>query len=105
MRSGMEDTYSQPPTGYRCSACGGIAVVDLDGIYLCADDAIRSMGADPEYACDRPVGAGSRPAVLVDPTDVGEVRSTRTADVRRMSLSERCQSPTRRRRAYGHTYH
>ncbi len=101
----MEDTYPQHPTGRICTFCGGIAVVDLDGIYLCAGDAIRSMGVNPESVRRRPVVAGSKPAVLVDLTDVGEVRSTRTADDRSMSPFARCQAPTRRRRAYGHTYH
>ncbi len=44
---GMEDTYPQHPTGYTCTVCGGDAVVDTDGTYLCAVDAIAAMGGIP----------------------------------------------------------
>ena len=74
---GMEDAYSQHPTGYTCTVCGGIAVVDTDDTYLCAVDAIAAMSGASGSRSDTPLVAGPERAVLVDLTDVGEVRSTR----------------------------
>jgi len=34
---------TQHPTGFICDVCEGIAVVDLDGTYLCAEHAIDAM--------------------------------------------------------------
>jgi len=73
----MEDTYPQPPTGHSCTSCGGIADVEMDGIYLCARDALRTMGANPQAERDPPTPAGRGSVVLVDLTDVGEIKSTR----------------------------
>ena len=70
----MEDTYPQPPIGYSCTSCGGIADVEMDGIYLCARDALRTMGANPQAEWDGPTPAGRESVVLVDLTDVGEIR-------------------------------
>jgi hypothetical protein len=39
----MEGTNTQHATGYTCHECGGIAVVDIDGHYLCARHAIETM--------------------------------------------------------------
>jgi len=39
----MEDTDTQHETGHICTVCGGVAVVDLDGNYLCATHAIEAM--------------------------------------------------------------
>ena len=33
----------QHATGYTCLLCGGVAVVDIDGDYLCAEHAIEAM--------------------------------------------------------------
>lgn len=33
----------QHPTGFVCYICEGIAVVELEGKYLCAEHAIESM--------------------------------------------------------------
>ena len=33
----------QHATGYTCHECGGVAVVDIDGTYLCAAHAIETM--------------------------------------------------------------
>lgn len=74
---GMEDTYPHTPTGYTCTACGGIADAEVDGIYLCARDALRAMGENPESDGDAPTPAGRESVVLVDLTGVGEIRSTR----------------------------
>ena len=41
----MEGITTQHPTGYVCRICEGIAVVDLDGEYLCAHHAIEAMEA------------------------------------------------------------
>ena len=43
MLSGMEGTNTQHPTGFVCRICEGVAVVDLDGDYLCAAHAIEAM--------------------------------------------------------------
>jgi hypothetical protein len=43
MSSGMEGTNTQHPTGFVCRICEGVAVVDLDGDYLCAAHAIEAM--------------------------------------------------------------
>ncbi len=40
---GMEGTNTQHPTGFVCSICDGVAVVELDGDYLCATHAIEAM--------------------------------------------------------------
>ena len=40
---GVEDIESQHETGHVCAACRGIAVIDLEGDYLCAGDAIEAM--------------------------------------------------------------
>jgi hypothetical protein len=40
---GMEGTNTQHPTGFVCSICDGVAVVELDGDYLCAAHAIEAM--------------------------------------------------------------
>lgn len=94
---GMEDTYPQHPTGYVCIFCGGIAVMDSDGTYLCAPDAIGFLGAEiePEYGASR--CAGMQPGSLVDLTDVGAVRSTRVADTHSTSPLIRCASGFRHR--------
>ncbi len=34
---------TQHATGYTCRMCGGVAVVDIDGGYLCAEHAIEAM--------------------------------------------------------------
>ncbi|MEN8113923.1 MAG: hypothetical protein ABFS21_06000 [Actinomycetota bacterium] len=39
----MEGITSQHATGFVCHICDGIAVVDLDGEYLCAHHAIEAM--------------------------------------------------------------
>jgi hypothetical protein len=40
---GMEGMNTQHATGYTCLLCGGVAVVDIDGGYLCALHAIEAM--------------------------------------------------------------
>jgi hypothetical protein len=52
IRVDMESTYRQTPTGYICTVCGGIAVMEAGGLYLCAPDALRSLGVSPESDCD-----------------------------------------------------
>jgi hypothetical protein len=39
----MEGMGKQHATGYTCHMCGGVAVVDIDGHYLCARHAIEAM--------------------------------------------------------------
>jgi hypothetical protein len=39
----MEGMGKQHATGYTCLLCGGVAVVDIDGNYLCAHHAIEAM--------------------------------------------------------------
>ena len=39
----MEGMSKQHATGYTCHECGGVAVVDIDGGYLCAEHAIEAM--------------------------------------------------------------
>jgi hypothetical protein len=39
----MEGMSKQHATGYTCHMCGGVAVVALDGGYLCAQHAIETM--------------------------------------------------------------
>lgn len=34
---------TQHPTGFVCRICDGIAVVELDGEFLCAEHAIEAM--------------------------------------------------------------
>ena len=34
---------TQHATGYTCLLCGGVAVVDIDGNYLCAAHVIEAM--------------------------------------------------------------
>ena len=43
MSLGMEGTNTQHPTGFICRICEGVAVVELDGDYLCAAHAIEAM--------------------------------------------------------------
>jgi len=40
---GMEGTNTQHPTGFICYICEGVAVVEIDGDYLCAAHAIEAM--------------------------------------------------------------
>ena len=40
---GMEGTNTQHPTGFICRICEGVAVVEIDGDYLCAIHAIEAM--------------------------------------------------------------
>ncbi len=40
---GMEGTNTQHPTGFICRICEGVAVVEIDGDYLCAAHAIEAM--------------------------------------------------------------
>lgn len=40
---GMEGMNTQHATGYTCRMCEGVAVVDIDGDYLCAEHAIEAM--------------------------------------------------------------
>lgn len=35
--------HKRHATGYTCHLCGGVAVVDIDGGYLCAEHAIETM--------------------------------------------------------------
>jgi hypothetical protein len=39
----MEGNNTQHPTGFICRICEGVAVVELDGDYLCATHAIEAM--------------------------------------------------------------
>jgi hypothetical protein len=39
----MEGMDTQHATGYTCLLCGGVAVVNIDGGYLCARHAIEAM--------------------------------------------------------------
>ena len=39
----MEGMSTQHPTGFICYICEGIAVVELEGQYLCAEHAIETM--------------------------------------------------------------
>jgi hypothetical protein len=39
----MEGMSTQHPTGFICHICEGIAVVELEGQYLCAEHAIEAM--------------------------------------------------------------
>lgn len=41
----MEGITNEHATGFVCRVCDGIAVVDLDGEYLCAHHAIEAMEA------------------------------------------------------------
>ncbi|MCJ7781328.1 MAG: hypothetical protein MUQ27_10940 [Acidimicrobiia bacterium] len=43
LAAGMEGTNKQHATGYTCHECGEVAVVDIDGGYLCAEHAIDAM--------------------------------------------------------------
>ena len=39
----MEGSNTQHSTGFVCSICGGVAVVDVDDGYLCATHAIEAL--------------------------------------------------------------
>jgi hypothetical protein len=39
----MEGMNTQHATGYICLLCGGVAIVDINGGYLCAAHAIEAM--------------------------------------------------------------
>jgi len=41
----MEGHSTQHRTGYVCHICDGVAVVEIDGDYLCAAHAIEAMTA------------------------------------------------------------
>jgi len=43
LAAGMEGMNTQHATGYTCHECGRVAVVDIDGGYLCAKHAIETM--------------------------------------------------------------
>jgi len=75
----MHDTYPQHPTGYHCILCGGIAVMDADGTYLCAPDAISFLGAE------------------IEPESGSPARPVRVADTHSTSSLIRCASEFRHR--------
>lgn len=100
----MESTYRHIPTGYICIVCGGIAIMEADGFYLCASHALRSLGASPQSDCDLVRVADLQPAAVVDLTNVGEVRSTRVADTHVGSPLIRCASEFRHRITAGRTH-
>lgn len=39
----MEDTYTHHSTGYTCTVCGGVAIAEIAGSYLCGGHAIDAM--------------------------------------------------------------
>jgi hypothetical protein len=43
VEAGMEGMSTQHATGYTCQICRGVAVVDIDGGYLCARHSIEAM--------------------------------------------------------------
>ncbi len=94
---GMRDTYPQHPTGYVCIFCGDIAVMDADGTYLCAPDAIRFVGATIEPESEVPVSGAFQREPFVDSIDVAEVRPTRVADTHSSSPLIWCASEFRHR--------
>jgi len=77
---GMKDTDPQPVSAYVCILCGDIAVMDADGVYLCATDAIHSMGAEIEPDREEPIDVGSHRESLVGLIDGGKIRSTKAPD-------------------------
>jgi len=95
----MKDTYPQHPTGYVCILCGGIAVMDADGTYLCEPDAIGFLGAEIEPECGTPATLGAQPARFADLTDVGQVKSKSVAEIRPRSPLIRCASEFHHRNA------
>ena len=54
---GMEDIETQHEAGHICTVCGGIAVVDLDGDFLCGGHAIEAMATTDLRAEGRIVAA------------------------------------------------
>ena len=54
----MEGMSTQHPTGFICYICGGIAVVDLDDKYLCAEHAIDAMTTiEIDLRAEKPVSS------------------------------------------------
>jgi hypothetical protein len=52
----MEGMSTQHPTGFICYICEGIAVVELEGQYLCAEHAIEAMtGIEIDLREEQPV--------------------------------------------------
>lgn len=52
----MEGMSTQHPTGFICYICEGIAVVELEGQYLCAEHAIEAMtGIEIDLRDQQPV--------------------------------------------------
>jgi hypothetical protein len=59
---GMEGTTTQHPTGFICSICEGIAVVELDGNYLCARHGIEAM-VTVDLRAEEPIVTVSTPDI------------------------------------------
>lgn len=103
---GMEDTYPQHRTGFTCIMCRGIAVVENEGIYMCAPHALEAMSDDPIMECDVP----DLPRVLSCANPVGlalggEVRSAGSAFCRDHPVPLRCRPLVRHRRTLTHSMH
>ena len=59
---GMEGTTTQHPTGFICGICEGIAVVELDGDYLCARHGIEAM-VTVDLRAEEPIVTVSTPDI------------------------------------------
>lgn len=100
---GMEDTYPQHPTGFTCIMCGGIAVVENKGTYLCAVHAIEAMS--DESAVERDLPGVSRMLSHANPVDLshgGEVRSAGSTFCREHPVPLRCRPLLHHRLACSH---
>lgn len=93
----MGNTYPQYATGYVCILCGGIAVLDANGTYLCAPDGIEFLGAGTQPECGALTCATWQLAEQVDLSNAGRARTTKLADTHLTSPLIRCASEFRHR--------
>jgi len=93
----MGNTYPQYATGYVCIFCGGIAVLDANGTYLCAPDGIEFLGAEIQPERGALTCAEWQLVGQVDSSLAGRARSTKVADTHRTSPLIRCASEFRHR--------
>ena len=101
----MENTPPQYATGYVCIFCGGIAVLDANGTYLCAPDGIEFLGAEIQPECGAPTCARGQLAEQVGLSNAGRARSTKVADTHLTSPLIRCASEFRHRNAARPIHH
>lgn len=57
MRRGMAGTYLQHSTAHTCATCGGAAVAEIEGTFLCAEHAFETLSATVDLSAGERINA------------------------------------------------